>query len=68
RNKVAVPEGAAGTPPFWSESSCGSLPLVHFSQRVSLEGTFKARCLGTRHLILELNVLDFKFQSRIWNH
>ena len=22
RNKVAVPEGAAGTPPFWSGGSC----------------------------------------------
>ena len=28
RNKVAVPEGAAGTPPFWSEAERGWFPLV----------------------------------------
>ena len=28
RNKVAVPEGAAGTPPFWSETERGWFPLV----------------------------------------
>ena len=27
RNKVAVPEGAAGTPPFWSDVSTRSLVL-----------------------------------------
>jgi hypothetical protein len=29
RNKVAVPEGAAGTPPFWSDPS-------HFNFRIKI--------------------------------
>jgi hypothetical protein len=28
RNKVAVPEGAAGTPPFWSESVLSAFCLL----------------------------------------
>ena len=56
RNKVAVPEGAAGTPPFWSRSSCGSLPPVHY-QRDSLEGSFKTR------LVALVPALNFRFKD-----
>ena len=36
RNKVAVPEGVAGTPPFWSVSLCSSKCLlsVHLLKRI----------------------------------
>ena len=33
RNKVAVPEGAAGTPPFWSGDSHSSIPASNSGQK-----------------------------------
>jgi hypothetical protein len=33
RNKVAVPEGVAGTPPFWSAAPTSETPAVRSSRR-----------------------------------
>ena len=37
RNKVAVPEGAAGTPPFWRRSPVRPPHLIIYIRQVSAE-------------------------------
>ena len=40
RNKVAVPEGVAGTPPFWSASLCTDASLERLYEGVFSDQSF----------------------------
>ena len=67
RNKVAVPEGAAGTPPFWSTSKEQDLGRISPIRLVRLMSPTKSRdvkqmvCFASPAL---LGALSFKIEKQ----